>query len=112
MGEKTGRPRGRPPGAKNRRTREREDAIAAAEERLKAMLGPDMFDGDAHAFLMSVYKDPAVDLERRLDAAKAAIRFEKPALAATELKGELVITDVSADPEPSEAEWAEQHGHA
>jgi len=41
------------------------------------------FKGDAHAFLMMVYKDPSLPLALRLDAAKAAIPFEKPALAAT-----------------------------
>lgn len=37
---------------------------------------------------MAVYKDPALDLALRVDAAKAAIRFEKPALAATTLSGD------------------------
>jgi hypothetical protein len=41
------------------------------------------FKGDAHAFLMMVYKDPSLPLALRLDAAKAAIPFEKPALPAT-----------------------------
>jgi hypothetical protein len=41
------------------------------------------FKGDAHAFLMMVYKDPSLPLALRLDAAKAAITFEKPALVAT-----------------------------
>ena len=41
----------------------------------------DVFQGDAHAFLMMVYKDPSLPLALRLDAAKAAIPFEKPALA-------------------------------
>lgn len=82
----TGRPRGRPPGSKNKRTHAREQATAAAAEKIAEALG-EAFDGDAHALLMSVYKDPAIDLERRIDAAKAAIRYEKPALATVETTG-------------------------
>jgi hypothetical protein len=39
------------------------------------------FAGDAHAFLMAVYKNPKLDLHTRIDAAKAAIGYEKPRLA-------------------------------
>jgi hypothetical protein len=44
---------------------------------------PAAFDGDGVAFLQVVYRDPAQPIELRLDAAKAASRFERPALAAT-----------------------------
>jgi len=80
MGVRTGKPRGRPKGARNIRTREREAAAERAAAAIEAVI-PGAFDGDAHAFLMAVYKDPAVDLDKRLDAAKASIRFEKPALS-------------------------------
>ena len=66
----TGRPRGRPPGSPNKRRK--------AET-------SDAFTGDAHALLMQIYKDPNQPIELRLDAAKAAIRYEKPALAAVEV---------------------------
>jgi hypothetical protein len=36
---------------------------------------------DAHALLVSVYKDPSQPLDLRIDAAKAAIPFEKPRLS-------------------------------
>lgn len=49
---------------------------------------PDAFKGDAHALLISVYKDPSHPLPLRLDAAKAAISFEKPKLAAVEHSGD------------------------
>jgi uridylate kinase len=42
---------------------------------------PNAFQGDAHALLVAVYRDPRFSWETRIDAAKAAIRFEKPMLA-------------------------------
>ena len=42
------------------------------------------FEGDALAFLMSVYKDPSKPENVRIDAAKAAIRYERPPLAPVE----------------------------
>ena len=42
------------------------------------------FEGDALAYLMSVYKDPSKPENVRIDAAKAAIRYERPALAPVE----------------------------
>jgi hypothetical protein len=41
---------------------------------------PEAFHGDAHAFLMSVYKDQTLDRRLRLEAAGKAIKYEKPAL--------------------------------
>jgi hypothetical protein len=65
---------------RNKRTVEREAATLALAERLNAVI-PGAFAGDAHAFLMSVYKNPNLDLHTRIDAAKAAIGYEKPLLA-------------------------------
>lgn len=48
----------------------------------------DPFPGDAHGFLMAIYKDPSNKVEVRLDAAWAAAPYEKPKLASTELKGD------------------------
>ena len=42
---------------------------------------PDPFEGDAHALLTAVYKDPRIEILVRLDAAKAAAPYEKPRLA-------------------------------
>jgi hypothetical protein len=36
------------------------------------------FEGDAHAFLASVYKNPRLPLESRIQAASRALRVEKP----------------------------------
>jgi hypothetical protein len=71
---------GRPMGRKNDRTEARELAMKDAAARISAAI-PGAFEGDAHALLVAVYKDPRYDIELRVDAAKAAIRFEKPSLA-------------------------------
>jgi hypothetical protein len=81
----TGRGRGRPPGAKNKRTVERQQQLAEAAEQIAEAI-PGAFEGDAHTFLMAVYKDTSKEMALRLDAAKAAIRYEKPALAAVDAK--------------------------
>ena len=54
-----------------------EAAARASAAAISAAL-PTAFDGDAHALLVAVYKNSSVDLHVRLDAAKVAIRFEKP----------------------------------
>ena len=81
----TGKPRGRPKGTPNKRTGAIKQAVAKAAERLEAEI-PEAFVGDAHAFLVSIYKDPAHPIELRMEAAGKAIRFEKPALAASQVK--------------------------
>jgi hypothetical protein len=43
---------------------------------------PTAFDGDGVAYLQTMYRDPAVPQELRLDAAAKAARFERPTLAA------------------------------
>ena len=64
---------GRPPGRKNNRTLELEAATR------KAAAGIDgSFEGDAHAFLASVYKNPRLPLDVRMLAASRALRVEKP----------------------------------
>lgn len=80
----TKRGRGRPAGAKNKRTEERAQQLAAVSEQLQEALG-DCFEGDAHALLMATYKDKSLDLAQRIDAAKAAIRYEKPSLASVSM---------------------------
>ncbi len=85
---------GRKPGSKNKRTEELQAAADSAAKQIAEALG-EAFEGDAHAFLMAVYKDMSRPVELRIDAAKAAIRFEKPLLASIEAKHD--VSDVLAD---------------
>jgi hypothetical protein len=57
---------------------EKENAHMGAKKKAAAP-----FKGNAHALLMAIYKDHTLPLALRLEAAKAAIPFEKSALAAT-----------------------------
>lgn len=104
--ERDPKPKGRPKGAKNFKTAEHEALLAKAEERLKEVLPRYAFKGDAHMLLMSVYKDPNYPIDLRVDAAKAAIRYEKPALAAVEHSGTVAnqqITLVQMNMTPQQA---------
>src|SRR5262249_28130235 len=57
-GSKPGERRGgRQPGSLNLRTVERQEAIAAWAAELNEII-PDAFQGDAHALLMAIYKNP------------------------------------------------------
>ena len=56
-------------------------ATAVAAEQISAAFGPEIFEGDAHALLMSVYKDPNQPIGLRMEAAKATLPYEKPRLA-------------------------------
>ena len=55
-------------------------------------LGAQAFPGDAHALLMGVYEDQSQPIELRLQAAKAAIGYEKPRLTAVDSKVEGGLT--------------------
>ena len=82
-GFKTG---GRKKGVKNKRTRRIESAARRLLEDAKGVLGDQgakLFEGDAHALMVLTYKNPELPLDVRMDAAKAAIRFEKPAFTQT-----------------------------
>lgn len=102
MGKRTGNPRGRPRGAKNQHTVEREEAIAQAAAETVQALGLTAFEGDAHALLMLVYKDTEQPLDLRLDAAKAAIGYEKPKLSSVDASLSGAIGQYAAQPIPVE----------
>lgn len=75
--------RGRPKGSKTRRSLHPAYAKQAAKA-VDASLedtGLEPFEGDAHLFLMAVYKNPTHALPIRIDAAKSALPYEKPRLA-------------------------------
>jgi hypothetical protein len=80
-GRKTG---GRKKGVPNKRTLERQQALQEAVKVAAEATGTTMFDGDAHALLALIYRNEALPIDLRADAAKSAIRFEKPALASTD----------------------------
>lgn len=109
-GSKPGERRGgRQPGSKNKRTESREQRVQEAAAVIESAL-PDAFKGDAHALLMTVYKDTSNTLKDRLTAATAAIGYEKPKLAAVEHSGEMTLTHEQALAE-LEASEAELNGH-
>ncbi len=77
---------GRPPGSKNKKTLALEEATRQAAASIDGA-----FEGDAHAFLAAVYRDPAVPLEIRIMAAGRALRVEKPALSASHSVSEVNV---------------------
>ncbi len=77
---------GRPPGRKNNKTLALEEATRQAAASIDGA-----FEGDAHAFLAAVYRDPAVPLEIRIMAAGRALRVEKPALSASHSVSEVNV---------------------
>lgn len=105
---------GRPRGSKSKFTKEREakaaETIAAAGDMLRELDRP-VFEGDAHGLLCLVYKDGSLAIDLRVDAAKAAIRFEKPALQQVAAKVEGNVTSyVVAARAMSPDEWAAEYG--
>lgn len=90
---------GRRAGSPNRRTVEREASIKKAAAIIEDVL-PEAFKGDAHAFLMTVYKDERLTLKERLAAAIGALPYEKPKLASVEVTGE-----GAAPSFPTEVRW-------
>lgn len=83
-GERRG---GRQKGTPNKRSIALEEKVREAASIIESTL-PEAFKGDAHALLMTVYKDPTHPIPLRIDAAKAAISFEKPKLAAVTHSGD------------------------
>lgn len=98
-GRKTG---GRRKGTPNRITIEREAAVEQAHEQIAQVLGPTVFDGDAHAMLMTVYKDTSQPLVLRIDAAGKAIGYEKPKLSSVDAHVDGALGTYAAQPIPVE----------
>lgn len=112
MSKPTGKPRGRPKGAKNKHTKERLEKIERDAKEIAETIGVTAFDGDAHAFLMTVYKDEAQPLELRLDAAKAAVGYEKPKLSSVDASLSGAIGQYEAQPIPTEEREPLPHGRS
>jgi hypothetical protein len=83
-GRRTGTPKtgGRKAGTPNKRTVALRTATATAAEQIHATLGSQV----AHALLMTVHKDLSQPIGLRMEAAKAALPYEKPRLASIENK--------------------------
>ena len=62
----------RPKGSPNKRSIRSVLGARKLGKRIEAALGPDLFEGDAHAFLMAVYKNTKWPMELRIEAARAA----------------------------------------
>jgi len=86
---------GRKPGSTGAKTVERLKQVKSVMRTVEQAL-PDAFVGDAHAFLIAVYKDPSNPMKDRLAAATAAVGYEKPKLAAVEMTGDMTVTHESA----------------
>ena len=103
----TGRPRGRPKGAVSLKTKLIRQAAEKAELLLQGQGVIGTFEGNALAYLMSIYRNPMFDTETRKDAAKAAIPFESSRLMASTvahsgtLTLESLVTEAIKNP-PSE----------
>lgn len=99
---------GRKRGSKNKDTVAREAALQRAVQLVGETVA-NAFEGDSHALLMAVYRNQDLPLNLRIDAAKAAIGYEKPKLAAVQHSGdadnpleqntrvELVVIDAGND---------------
>ena len=86
----SGNPAGKPRGVRNGSTIERERRLREQFEKLQRDLSGDNLT--AHDVLMRLYRHPDTSPEMKLDAAKAAIRFEIPALSASNVTGEVQHT--------------------
>ena len=69
--------RGRPRGSLNKASVDFERLLAEKSESITAIV-PGAFEGNSHALLMSIYKDPTMPIATRMDAAKASLPYEKP----------------------------------
>jgi hypothetical protein len=110
-GSKPGEHRGgRVKGTPNKKTVEAAKKAAEVGRVLAEHLGEHCFPGDAHALAMSLYKDTRNPPELRLEAAKAAMPYEKPRLSAVEHSGSIGTSHEERLFERLKAEAAEKAG--
>jgi hypothetical protein len=83
---------GRNKGTPNKRTVAAAEAAKQAALVLADALGEYAFPGDAHALLMSIYKDTRLGVDLRAEAAKAALPYEKPRLQSTTLNAKVGLS--------------------
>lgn len=106
---------GRKKGQKSKTTREREALVAKAAKAVEDLL-PEPFKGDAHAYLMTIYKDTSASPKDRMAAAIGALPYEKPKLASVEHKGDadnpLAFAVLSSVPRHDDTLNGYSNGHA
>jgi hypothetical protein len=83
-------------GAKNKRTVAIEAAMQVVAAKFKDEV-PAAFEGDGVAYLQTVYRDPALPVDVRIDAAAKAARYERLALAATLTRDMTPVLSAPAD---------------
>jgi hypothetical protein len=110
-GRRTGTPKtgGRKAGTPNKRTVALRTATATAAEQISATLGSEVFHGDAHALLMTVYKDLKQPIGLRMEAAKAALPYEKPRLASIENK---IVDEFDSMTDEQVEAWLDERAEA
>jgi hypothetical protein len=81
IGRKTG---GRQKGTPNKTTAERRAKMEEAMRAIANANGSGVFDGNAHDLLMAIYKNESFPIDFRARCAEAALKYEKPALAAVD----------------------------
>jgi hypothetical protein len=103
---------GRPLGAKNKRTLAREAANKEVMDALREEFGDQVFEGDGVAFLQTIYKNPKMPIEMRVDCAKNAARFERPALSSVDSTIDDKRQSVAWLPKPAATvqEWQQDYG--
>lgn len=109
-GKKTG---GRQVGAKNKKTLQLEALMSEAQSKMQELIGAEAFEGNALAFLATIYKNGKLPLDIRLDAAGKAARFESAVLAPVDAKGNAVQNYVAYLPRQCETaeEWTAEFAH-
>jgi hypothetical protein len=85
--------------------REKMKAVAEAKAKAEAAIRAknlEPFDGDALAYMVSVYKDDTLPPEMRLSAAQGAAPYERPRLSSIDAKVDQRTTHLSGD-DPGDA---------
>jgi hypothetical protein len=75
-------------------------AVAEAKKKAEAVIRAknlEPFDGDALAYLVSIYKDAEYSPEMRMQAAQAAAPYERPRLSSVDAKVDQRTTHLSGD---------------
>jgi hypothetical protein len=80
--------------------REKMKAVAEAKKKAEAVIRAknlEPFDGDALAYLVSIYKDSEYSPEMRMQAAQAAAPYERPRLSSVDAKVDQRTTLLSGE---------------